>query len=305
MQTMTNFTHRMQSMTQNTYQPAIIVHGGAWNIPDNQVAGHLAAVRNAAQIGWQVLQQGGSALDAVEQAIIALEDHPAVNAGRGATLTQDGKAELDALIMDGRNLGLGSVAGIRTVRNPIRLARAIMERTPHTLMIGPAADALAAQFGLEIVPPEYFITEAMRQQWQAHKAGGSDTVGCAARDGSGNLAAGTSTGGMTGKWSGRVGDCPLVGSGGYADNFSAAVSATGWGETLMKVVISKTACDFSAAGLSAQAAAEKAIEILTQRVNGEGGIIMVDRFGNFGAAHNTLRMAQARVYPDGRISATC
>ncbi|HUN21736.1 MAG TPA: isoaspartyl peptidase/L-asparaginase [Anaerolineales bacterium] len=292
-------------MVQETYQPALIVHGGAWAIPDNQVAGHLSAVSNAAQIGWQVLQQGGSALDAVEQAIVALEDHPAVNAGRGATLTRDGKAELDALIMDGRNLGLGCTANIRTVRNPIRLARAIMERTPHTLIVGPAADELAAQFGLEIVPPEYFITEAMRNEWQAHQQGGSDTVGCAARDGAGNLAAGTSTGGMTGKWSGRVGDCPLVGSGGYADNYSAAVSATGWGETLMKVVISKTACDFSAAGLAAQAAAEKAIEYLTQRVNGSGGLILVDRFGNFGAAHNTPRMAQARVYPDGRIEAFC
>jgi len=290
-------------MTEVT--PALIVHGGAWDMPDAEVPGHLAGCRRAAEIGWAILSRGGSALDAVEAAIRSLEDDPAFDAGVGAWLNEAGEVELDAIIMDGATLESGAVAAVQHVRNPIVLARLVMERTPHALIAAKGAEKLAAQHGLPLVDESELLTGQELERWRAIKerrdfsvetALGSatrGTVGAVARDARGRLAAGTSTGGTPNKMQGRVGDSPLIGCGCYADDLSAGASATGWGESIMKVVLCKTACDGAAAGRAAQAAAENAIGVLADRAQGLGGVIMIDRQGNIGCAFNTPRMARA------------
>lgn len=289
-------------------RPILIVHGGAGTIPEERHAAAIEGCRRAAQAGWSVLAAGGSALDAVEAAVRALEDDPTFNAGRGSVMTRAGTVEMDALIMDGATLRAGAVAAVRRVRNPITLARAVMERTPHVLLIGASAEALAELLQLPMADDAELVAPRDRERWEALRRNGPpdlrevlaqaltepmDTVGAVAMDAAGHVAAAVSTGGMSNKWPGRVGDSALIGCGAYADDRAGAVVATGWGETLMRVVISKTACDFMALGLAAQTAVEAAIRLLEERVNGRGGLIGVDRAGRIGIAHNTPHMSWA------------
>lgn len=288
-----------------SFAPAFVVHGGAWDIPDHEVAGHLNGCRAAAQLGWSVLQNGGAALDAVEAAIRALEDDPAFDAGQGAWLNAVGEVELDAIIMNGATLNNGAVAAIQHVRNPISVARLVMERTPHSLLVGLGAEHFAQSQGLPLCDESELLTGQELERWKIIKGkvdfkveeafGGlpHGTVGAVAIDGNGHIAAGTSTGGTPNKLQGRVGDSPLIGSGCYADDLSAGVSTTGWGESIMKVVLAKTACDLAVQGHTAQSAAEKAIGVLADRAQGLGGLILIDRLGQIGIAFNTPRMARA------------
>ena len=250
-------------------RPILIVHGGAGTIPEERHAAAVEGCRRAAQAGWSILEAGGSALDAVEAAVRTLEEDPTFNAGRGSVRTRAGTVEMDALIMEGTTLRAGAVAAVRRVCHPIVLARAVMERTPHVLLVGPAAEALAELLGLpmaddaELAAPRDAMGGALlradgpvdlREVLARALSEPMDTVGAAAMDAAGRLAAAVSTGGMSNKWPGRVGDSALIGCGAYADDHSGAAVATGWGETLMRVVIAKTACDFMALGLSASGA---------------------------------------------------
>jgi beta-aspartyl-peptidase (threonine type) len=262
--------------------------------------------REAATAGWSVLQFGGSALDAVERAVQIMEDDPTPDAGRGSHLNRDGEIEMDAIIMDGVTLKAGSVAGLQRVRHPISLARRVMEETDHVMIVGAGAERLAQEWGLELPPAEWFIVQRELDGWREGRppyviGKSHGTVGAVARDVWGNLAVATSTGGTADKLPGRVGDSPLIGCGGYADNLGAAVGATGWGESLMRVVMSKTACDLAANGMNAQEAADAAVRVLAERVNGRGGVIIVDRHGGVGMAFNTDHMARAWVDEGGTI----
>lgn len=295
-------------------QPILIVHGGAGTIPSERHAAAIEGCRRAAQAGWSVLAAGGSALDAVEAAVRILEDDPTFNAGRGSVMTRAGTVEMDALIMDGATLRAGAVAAVRRVRHPIALARAVMERTPHVLLVGAGAEALAELLGLPMADDGELVAPRDRARWEAiHRNGPPDlrevlaqalaepmdTVGAVALDAAGHVAAAVSTGGIANKWPGRVGDSALVGCGAYADDRAGAAVATGWGETLMRVVISKTACDLMALGLPAPTAAEAAIRLLAERVDGRGGLIAVDPAGRIGIAHNTPHMSWA--WTDGEV----
>lgn len=281
-------------------QPVIIVHGGAgtWNLKTDRLDLALKACERAAQAGQTVLLNGGSALDAVETAVRILEDDPSMDAGRGSYLNTDGEVELDALIMDGRHLDLGVVAAVRGIANPISLARRVMSETPHCILVAHGAEAFANHIGFPRCNPADLIIPEEAALHQAHLApevqgAMGDTVGAVAYDTYGNIAVGTSTGGTRQKMVGRVGDSPLVGSGGYADNRTAGVSATGHGEDLMKVVISKQVCDFVALGLNAQSACETAVQLLEERVQGLGGVIAIDARGHVGMAYNTDAMPHA------------
>ena len=297
-------------------QPTIIVHGGAgaWDLASGRVEVGMAACREAAEVGQRILAAGGRALDAVEAAVRLLEDCPVLDAGVGSYLTNEGKVEMDALIMDGRTLALGCVAAVERVRHPISLARQVMEKTEHAVLVGEGASKFADAIGFPRCTAEELIVDDERVRHQTIReltqyqtsdvfvVPGSmgDTVGAVALDQYGDLAAATSTGGTRNQMPGRVGDSPLVGSGGYADNLSGAVSSTGHGESLMKVVISKQACDLMALGLSATAACETAIRLLAERMgeNGKGGLIGIDKRGRVGFFFNTAAMPYA--YAVGR-----
>lgn len=284
---------------------AIIVHGGAgaWKQREGKLPQAVAACEEAAAEGQFIVNAGGSALDAVEAAVRLLEDCPVLDAGRGSYLNAVGNVEMDAIIMDGATLNLGAVAAVQRVLHPISLARHVLTDTEHNLLVAYGAEAFADQIGFprcavtdllvgdELAKfhalknnPDYDTSTIFTEQ------GSMGTVGAVALDQTGNLAAATSTGGTRKKLPGRVGDSPLVGSGAYADNWTAAASATGYGEALMKVVISKRVCDFVGTGLAAQGACEAAIRVLDQRVSGKGGIIAVDPRGNVGFAYNTSAM---------------
>jgi beta-aspartyl-peptidase (threonine type) len=317
--------------------PTIVVHGGAYDIPSETHQAHVDGCRRAAEAGWAVLARGGPALDAVEAAVRVMEDDPTFDAGYGSFLNAAGEVELDAIIMDGRDLDLGAVAAVQRVRHPVTLARLVMTASEHALLAGAGAEAFARQHGLPVCSTEELLAGRELERWRAAYASGnphawepfgvaqggpfgvaqggpfggacpeqsrgaqgrssgtvpSDTVGAVALDADGNLAAATSTGGTFNKLPGRVGDSPLVGCGAYADNRTGAVSATGLGEALMKVVIAKTACDFIASGMTAQQAADAAIAVLAGRTTGEGGLIVLDRLGGIGIAHNTPYIAHA------------
>ena len=275
---------------------AIVVHGGAgaWELGSKRIRVGRVACDEAALAGHAVLKAGGSALDAVETAVHILEDCPALDAGRGSYLNKLGEVEMDALIMDGSTLNMGAVAAVQRVRYPISLARRVMTDTQHAFLVGPGADAFADEIGF----PRCTVAELIVASDDDYEDTGGplgDTVGAVAIDSLGNVASATSTGGTRQKMPGRVGDSPLVGSGGYADNWTAAVGATGQGESIMKVVLSKRVCDFVADGLSAQAACEAAIRLLEERVGGECGLIAVDAQGNVGVARNTRAMPHAFV----------
>lgn len=275
---------------------AIVVHGGAgaWRLGEEGMQTAVSHCQRAAQAAYQLLQAGKSALDAVETAVNILEDSPLLDAGRGSFPNAAGDVEMDALIMDGRTLDIGALAAIQRVQHPISLARRVMSDSPHNFFAGDGASTFADSINFPRCAVEDLLVEA-----EAMSGAIGDTVGAVALDADGNLAVATSTGGTRDKQPGRVGDSPLVGSGGYADNWTAATSATGYGEALMKVVISKTTCDFVGSGLSAQAASDAAIKLLDERTGGEGGLITIDRRGNVGISFNTQAMPYAFVNGEG------
>lgn len=260
-----------------------------------QRAGCAAAI----DAGWRVLLRGGSAVDAVCEAVAAMEDDPAFNAGLGSCLTSAGTVEMDAAVMDGGDLRAGAVALVRAVRQPIRLARAVMEHGQHVLLAGPAADAFAGAHGVETCRPEDLVTDDQRRRWEQRRADGSaGTVGAIAADMAGHVAAATSTGGMSDKLAGRIGDSPLIGSGTYADDALGAASATGHGEAIMRVVLAKSVVDLLRDGRDPARAAGSGIALLAHRVCGTGGIIVVDPLGRFGYASNTPHMTVGYMRPD-------
>lgn len=290
---------------------AIIVHGGAgaWTLRSAQLEEAVAACVQAAARAQAILNAQGSAMDAVEAAVRILEDCPVLDAGRGSVLDATGNIEMDALIMDGRTLDIGAVGAVQRVRHPISLARRVMLDTPHNLLVGPGAEAFADSIGFPRCELADLITLEETERFRALQAQNGrertpesmGTVGAVALDSFGNLAAATSTGGTRFKLPGRLGDTPLIGSGGYADNWTAAASATGHGESLMKVVICKTVCDFVGMGLPAQAACDSAVRLLAERVDGHGGVIAIDARGQTGRAYNTAAMPHAFATGDGAI----
>ncbi len=291
--------------------PVLVVHGGAWAMPDDMVDAHIRGVKNALSAGWHVLDRGGSALDAVEEAVVVMEDDETFDAGRGSFLNRDGRVQLDALIMDGATLRAGGVGCVEHLRNPVRAARKILSESPHVYFVGEGAEKFAAEHGVSLCKNEELVipreVERLRAyQAQANSVGkemfeeGShdvtishDTVGAVALDSGGNIAAATSTGGTLNKAPGRLGDSSLIGCGCYADNESAAASTTGWGEPIMKLVLAKWTADRIAAGNMPEWSAKEAMNYLKQRLNGHGGIIVLNRMGQIGIAHNTPRMAWA------------
>jgi len=286
--------------------PVLLVHGGAWAIPEDMVEAHLRGVRNALAAGWQALSKGGSALDAVEEAIVVLEDDETFDAGRGSFLNRDGKVQLDAFIMEGSTLRGGGLGGVERIRNPIRAARKVLSESPHVYFVGEGGERFAAEHGIQLCENRELVipreVERLRA-FQAQAVGEApdlfapvishDTVGAVALDSQGNIAAGTSTGGTLNKAPGRLGDSSLIGCGCYADNESAAASLTGWGEPIMKLVLAKWAADRVLAGNIPEWVSQEAISYLKSRVNGHGGIILLDAHGRFGISHNTPRMAWA------------
>lgn len=286
--------------------PVLLVHGGAWAIPDDMVEAHIQGVTNAMRKGWSVLQRGGCSLDAVEEAVVVLEDDETFDAGRGSFLNRDGKVQLDAFIMDGATLRGGGVGGVERLRNPVRVARKILSESPHLYFVGEGAERFAVEHGIPLCRNEELVIprEVERlKQYQAHAEENQpnlfaptishDTVGAVALDRDGNIAAATSTGGTLNKAPGRLGDSSLIGCGCYADDESAAASTTGWGEPIMKLVLAKWAADRVLAGNDPDWVAKEAINYLESRLNGHGGMILLDRRGRYGIAHNTPRMAWA------------
>jgi beta-aspartyl-peptidase (threonine type) len=288
--------------------PSLIIHGGAWDIPSEAVPECREGISSGLEAGWRVLSGGGSALDAVEAAIIQLEDAPAFDAGIGSHLNRDGRVQLDANVMDGASLKSGAVAAVEHVRNPIRLARAVLEKSDHMMIVGAGAELFAAEQALPLCSTEELILERERIAWRRcsedshasefHFGHQHGTVGAVALDSEGRLFSGTSTGGTCCKFPGRVGDSPLIGCGCYADEQAGGVSSTGWGEAIMKIVMAKMAADLLRAGHSAEASAEECIRHLAQRVHGTGGLILLDRNGRPGFAWNTASMAFGYVRPD-------
>ena len=313
--------------------PTLLVHGGAWAIPAADAAAHESGVRNALEAGHAILARGGSALDAVEAAVVVLEDDPTFDAGTGSFLTSDGRVQLDALLMDGGRMKAGGVACVERLRNPIQAARLVLEQSPHVYFVGGGAEQFAAAHGMALIDNQDLVLDRERERLALAKARQSagladetfsgeihrddkgpetafppaeswsmqshDTVGAVAIDAQGNLAAATSTGGTLNKTPGRVGDSSLIGCGCYADNLSAAVSLTGWGEPIMKLVLGKWATDRVSTGTPPEIAAREAISYLYNRLGGHGGIILLGPDGRFGIAHNTPAMAWGLATPAG------
>ena len=293
-------------------------------MPDDMVEAHLRGVNNALAAGWRVLERGGAALDAVEEAVVIMEDDETFDAGRGSFLNRDGKVQLDALIMDGATLRAGGVGCVERLRNPVRAARKILSESPHVYFVAEGAERFAEEHGIAlcknedlIIPREVERLKKYQTELAQREAAGlskdestqngndlfaptthdatisHDTVGAVALDRNGNIAAATSTGGTLNKAPGRLGDSSLIGCGCYADNLSAAASTTGWGEPIMKLVLAKWTADRISAGNLPEWSATEAINYLEQRLNGHGGIIVLSPDGHFGIAHNTPRMAWA------------
>ena len=298
----------------------LVVHGGAGTILKSMMTSELEkaytdGLTEALKKGYNILEKGGTSLDAVEAAVKVLENNPLFNAGKGAVFTNEGKNELDASIMNGKTLAAGAVAGVTTVKNPITAARAVMEKSNHVMMTGAGADKFAAQAGLEIVDPSYFFTE---QRWKAlqevkkedslkmeldhsdkkkssyhftNKDSKFGTVGAVAVDKNGNLAAATSTGGMTNKRFGRVGDSPIIGAGTYANNNTCAISCTGWGEFYIRLVMAKTISDMMEFGkIPLKKAADEMVMKRLPALGGDGGLVAVDSKGNIAMPFNTEGM---------------
>jgi len=306
-------------------KPSLIVHGGAWDIPDEASDACKSGCQRALTAGWSVLSRGGHALDAIEAAIMVLEDDPVFDAGYGSHLNLDGRVECDAIVMNGGTLHAGAASTLQRVKNPIRVARAILENCPHMMLVGEGAERFATQQGIALCDPGELISEAEQEAWlkcrndkhaaEHHRGHEQGTVGAVALDEDGNLFAATSTGGTCCKLPGRVGDSPLIGCGCYADSEAGGVSCTGYGEAIMKVVMAKTAVDLlrqSSVGVDSPAgspcdaatvelAARQAIHVLAKRTHGYGGLILLDRHGNPGFAFNTPRMVYGYVALDGNF----
>ena len=318
----------VSAQEQSAQRWSLAIHGGAGTIARDAMtpeedAAHRAALQRALDAGSKVLAEGGAAMDAIEAAILILEDEPRFNAGRGAVYTWEGGHELDASIMDGRTRDAGAISGVTTVRNPILLARKVMTDSPHVMLSGKGAEAFAAQQGLILVAPDYFDTDFRREALERMKARQLSaldvdikfgTVGAVALDTHGNMAAGTSTGGMTGKRWGRVGDAPIIGAGTYADNRSCAVSATGWGEYFIRVGVAHEICSLmrltgvGAHGPSeqerskkadmAQAVADSVMDDV-KALGGDGGVIVVTPDGHALYSFNTAGMYRGRATSAG------
>ncbi|UQD56892.1 isoaspartyl peptidase/L-asparaginase family protein [Flavobacterium sp. K5-23] len=307
---------------------AIVIHGGAGTILKKNMSPELEAeykakLEEAVKAGYQVLKNGGSSIDAVEKTINVMEDSPLFNAGKGAVFTNQGKNELDASIMDGKTLKAGAIAGVTTVKNPINLARAVMEKSEHVMLAREGAEYFAKENGIELVNPSYFYTENRyksllkaqeKDKIELDHSGKTSfydpfikdnkfgTVGCVALDKNGNLAAGTSTGGMTNKKWGRIGDTPIIGAGTYANNNTCGVSSTGWGEFFIRNVV---AYDISALmeykGLSLEDAAKEVIQKKLTKLGGDGGIVAMDKYGNITMEFNTAGMYRASINTKGEL----
>ncbi|WP_316756638.1 isoaspartyl peptidase/L-asparaginase [Pedobacter aquatilis] len=308
----------------------MVIHGGAGtilkkNMTPEKEAAYIAVLTQALKAGYAKIQEGKTSLDAVEATIHVLENDPHFNAGKGAVFTHDGRNELDAAIMDGKTQMAGAVAGVTTVKNPISAARAVMEKSEHVMMVGAGADQFAKEAGLEIVDPKYYWT---KERWDGlqqaikedstkavldHGSKKSEllgsknhdykfgTVGCVALDKAGNLAAGTSTGGMTNKKYGRVGDAPIIGAGTYCNNETAGISCTGWGEFYIRNVVAKTISDLMEyKGLSVAEASKIALDKVG-KMGGDGGLIALDRKGNVAMPFNTEGMYRGAITADGKI----
>ncbi len=288
----------------------LVVHGGAWDIPDALVEPHRRGVSRALGAGWEILKSRGTAVDAVEAAIIAMEDDETFNAGRGSFINMAGEVELDASIMDGKSHRAGAVAAVQNVKNPICLARKIMEESDLVLLVGIGASRFAKEHGVKTCSPDHLVTARELERWKALQRTArfsarnafirgkmsSDTVGAVALDRHGNLAAGTSTGGTPNKVPGRVGDSPLIGCGSYADSGVGAVSCSGWGETLIQAGMAKTIIDRMEFNQEdPERAVQYALKVLEKKMNGYGGAVVIDRCGKFAASFNTPRMARGYV----------
>jgi beta-aspartyl-peptidase (threonine type) len=296
---------------ENPSSFSLVIHGGAGAIDNaDEYSPSLERILREGQI---MLASGASALDVVTTCVSMLEDDPMFNAGRGSVLNEDGNVEMDAAVMNGADINAGSVAGVRNIKNPIQLARLVMEQSKHVMLIGEGAMKFGALHNVATEPNEYFLTEKRIKQLkdaQEKETTGLDhstpatekkmgTVGAVARDQAGNLAAATSTGGITNKKFGRVGDSPIIGAGVFADNETCAVSTTGYGEQFLRTVLSKTTSTYVAQGMNAQEAADAAIGYLVRRVNGLGGLIIVDRFGNIGSSWCTAGMLHGKATAEG------
>ncbi|UCF67646.1 MAG: isoaspartyl peptidase/L-asparaginase [Acidobacteriota bacterium] len=290
---------------------AIAIHGGAGTVSADKEQHYLQSLSDALELGRRILEGGGSSLDAVEQVIRNMEDDPLFNAGKGAVFTNAGTNELDAAILDGRDLGCGAVTGIRRVKNPITLARIVMEQTKHVFLAGEGAEALAVEHGLEMVESDYFFTQsrfdslqrALEREKQSRTklpADAHGTVGAVALDREGNLAAATSTGGLTNKRFGRIGDVPVIGAGTYADNESCAISCTGVGEEFIRHTVARTVSVLiEYRGMELEDAANELIfETLKQ---GDGGLIGVNRRGAITLAFSTTGMPRGAADSTGRF----
>jgi beta-aspartyl-peptidase (threonine type) len=301
-------------------KPTIVVHGGAGSWQPERSQDGLRGVKEAAKTGFDILKNGGSAVDSVVEAVAVMEDKGAFNAGYGSSLTIEKKVEMEASIMDGRTLEAGATALLHDIRNPIRLARIVMEKTDHVFVVGDGAEKLAELYHFERRNPvtelrlRYY--EAQKKQLLARKSElpklydlvkhhpelfSLDTVGAVAIDKDGSVAAATSTGGFPLKLPGRIGDSPLIGCGTYADNLSGACSATGVGEIAIRLVLAKTVCNYMESGKSAEEAVENAIKLVNKRIStsyNSMGLIVVDTQGRFGAAHNSPNMCWAYFAPD-------
>ena len=312
----------------STEKFAIVIHGGAGTILKKNMspeieAQYKAKLEEAVKVGYEVLKNGGTSIEAVEKTINIMEDSPLFNAGKGAVFTNQGKNELDASIMDGKTLKAGAVAGVTNVKNPISLARVVMEKSEHVLLAREGAEFFAKEHGLEIVNPAYFYTENRyqslikaqeKERIELDHSGGTSfydpfikdnkfgTVGCVALDKNGNLAAGTSTGGMTNKKWGRIGDTPIIGAGTYANNNTCGVSSTGWGEFFIRNVV---AYDISALmeykGLSLEKAAKEVIQKKLTKLGGDGGIVAMDKDGKITMEFNTAGMYRASINTKGEL----
>lgn len=286
---------------------SLIVHGGAWDIPDEMLEAHRNGVKKALEVGWEILSNGGKADDAVEQTIRFLEDDPTFDAGRGSFVNALGEIELDASIMNGTSFLCGAVGAVQNIRNPISLARVVMDKSEHVLITGLGAARFARENGIPQCKSDELLVGRELQRWkelQGKKTFStkdafksklpSDTVGAVALDNFGTIVSGTSTGGTPNKYPGRIGDSPLIGCGTYADSAVGGVSCTGWGEAIIKVALAKTVVDqMEMNGHDAEAAARLGIDRLKKKADGYGGVIVLNKEGKFGVAYNTPRMARA------------
>ncbi len=298
---------------------SLVIHGGAWDIPDDLVAAHREGIRKALNDGWDVLKRGGSAVEAVERAIVLMENDETFNAGRGSYLNAAGHVELDASIMAGKTLKAGAVAAVQNSLNPVTLARKIMEESSEILLVGMGAIRFAHEHHVKTCSQDDLITARQLERWreaqgaQERKPGRgankrrhvpADTVGAVALDRFGDIAAGTSTGGLPGKSPGRVGDAPLIGCATYADNTVGGVATTGAGESIIRVVLAKSVIDLMERREGdPQRAAKEGMDMLARRAQGYGGVIALSRDGRIGVAYNTSRMARGSMTSEMKVPA--